>query len=357
MSIQDCQSLVIYLDDKCNFNCTYCDRDYIKSVGGQSLDETDAELRQFFEHVSSMPNAVRNVSFHGGEPLLFARKIDRIMEWLLPICQKAGWGINMTTNGSLAKKHEWLFEKYPGVFSVTVSYDFSFQIINREEFDVQAMAGVLNKYAAFWIWQFVLPIDRKDSFSFKTIDKIVNTCYTTGCRVVNILVLRHRRGQTNFEVIIDKIDLNQFFAAFIQFIEILYVKKITVHLDGSFEAIDKAYFSGHYKMILGPDGYIYPEFEFLEYKKDYARTGKWKNGIEFYSAPESAAIRSDCTTCESKPLCGLKYLHKMFDTTPSGNCKYFYKIIEFSTRYLSNLNSKKTLVEHIGINESFEVKQ
>lgn len=357
MSIQDCQTLVIYLDNKCNFNCTYCDRDYIKSLGGQSIDNTDQDIKKFFEYIASVPNNVKHVSFHGGEPLLFAKKIDSIMQWLLPICQENDWMLNMTTNGSLVKKHEWLFEKYPGVFSVTVSYDFSFQIINREEFDVIEMAKILNKYAMYWIWQFVLPIDRKDSFSFKTLDKIVNTCYTTGCKVINLLVLRHRRGQTNFDVIIDKVDLNQFFAAFIQFIEILYVKKIKVHLDGSFDAIDKAYFSGHQKMILGPDGYIYPEFEFLEYKKEYARTGRWKGDVEFYNPPESIAIRSDCMNCESKSLCGLKYLHKMFDTVPSGNCKYFYKIIEFATRYLSNLNRQKTLVDHIGINEDFKVRE
>lgn len=347
------ETLIIYLDNKCNFNCTYCDRDYVAKVNKQSLN-IDDDLRRF---ITNFDKRDITISFHGGEPLLFAKKIDSIVEWLLPIAKERNWKIGMTSNGSLVKKNEWLFIKYPKVFSLTISYDFLHQAENRKSFDVIEMSRVLNEYAKYWIWQTVLPIDKKDSLSLSTIQNIVKTCYETKCLLINFLVLRHIRGKDNFEVIIDRIDLNQFFVAFTEFLQILYIKKLKVYLDGNYEHIDKNYFGNHhYKMILSPDGYIYPEFEFLEYKKEYARIGKWRGDVEYYSMDESLVVLTSCMSCEEKSLCGLRYLHKMFDTTPSGNCKKFYMIIEFLTRHLNVLNSKKNIIDHIGINKDFEIK-
>jgi organic radical activating enzyme len=207
--------LTIYLGNKCNFDCNYCDRGYIKSIGNQATSRGVAdEMYEFFEWMAGQHNHVQYVSLHGGEPLLFARRIDQIMEWLAPMAEEAGWKIGITTNGSLVKKHEWLFEKWSGHIRATVSYDFMFQEENRDYLDVNEMADVLNKHSPEWKWQTVIPISDPRCFSFEAIKNIVNTCYSTGCRTINVIPLRHHRGKDKFDVLIDNIDLEQFLGAF-----------------------------------------------------------------------------------------------------------------------------------------------
>ena len=72
------------------------------------------------------------------------------------------------------------------------------------------MADVLNRTCEQWQWQFVIPIDDSKSFSFDNIKEIVNTCYKTKCRVINIIPLRHKRGKDKFDVILDRVNLSQF---------------------------------------------------------------------------------------------------------------------------------------------------
>ena len=52
--IEDCQDVSIYLGDVCNFNCTYCDRDYIKdTIGGQKMSADDVPaILEFFHALS-----------------------------------------------------------------------------------------------------------------------------------------------------------------------------------------------------------------------------------------------------------------------------------------------------------------
>ena len=64
--------IVIYLGNTCNFDCVYCDRGYIDSLGGQNLNKpTLQEMRDFLEWAEQQPNEIKRISFHGGEPLLF----------------------------------------------------------------------------------------------------------------------------------------------------------------------------------------------------------------------------------------------------------------------------------------------
>lgn len=308
-------------------------------------------MESFFEWVSETPNSLERVSFHGGEPMLFVKRMDEIMQWLYPLAKKNGWTITITTNGSLIKENEWFFEKYGDVFYATVSYDFNYQEQNREAFDVKAMADVLNKHCTAWQWQFVLPIDDPAAFSFDTIKSVVTTCYATGCRLVNVIPLRHKRGKDKFDVIIDRLDLKQFFGAFLQFIQVLYLKGLTVYIDGNYTAIDKAYFSEHQKAILSPDGYMYPEFEFLEYKIDDARIGDWKNKVFWKNKGDAGMIPDSCNGCSKQPSCGLKYLYHMFNETPAGKCKEFYTYLDYAIFHNAKLNEKKTLLEHIGIEQ------
>ena len=350
--------VVIYLGNTCNFDCVYCDRGYIESLGGQNLNKTTTqEMKEFLEWAETQPNEIQRISFHGGEPLLFIKRMEEVMQWLYPMAKKNNWKVTLTTNGSLVKECEWFFEKYKDVLYATISYDFMYQKQNREEFDLYEMADVLNRTCDQWQWQFVIPIDDPKSFSFENIKEIVNTCYKTKCTTVNIIPLRHKRGKDKFDVIIDRVNLPQFLEAFLQFIQILYVKKIKVWIDGCYVDIDKAYFAEHNKLILSPDGFIYPEFDFLEYKTVNARIGNWKNKQIWRNQGDAGRIHDSCLSCSKRPSCGLKYLYKLFDVQPGGKCKEFYTYMDYVIFHNAKLNQKKTILDWVGIQEDFSVNE
>lgn len=350
--------ITLYLGNTCNFDCVYCDRGYIESIGGQNVNRTNVdEMKEFFEWVVSQPNDLKLVSFHGGEPLLFIKRMEQIMQWLYPMALEHDWKITLTTNGSLVKENEWFFAKYNKILRATVSYDFMYQEENREGFDVYEMAEVLNKYCDTWQWQFVMPIDNKTAFSFDNIKTIVNTCYKTNCRTINIIPLRHKRGKDKFDVIIDRINIPQFMDAFIQLIQILYIKRLNVFVDGCYTKIDKAYFGEHHKLILGPDGYMYPEFEFLEYKIDAGRIGNWKTRQIWKNLGNKSRIRDDCLSCHKESSCGLKYMYHLFDREPKGHCAEFYTAMDYIMMHLDKLHEKKSILEWVGINPDFEIEQ
>ena len=78
--------ITIYLGNECNFDCKYCDRGYIKSIGNIAIGhKTGDEMAEFFEWVKDQPNSIERVSFHGGEPLLFINRMETIMGWLYPM--------------------------------------------------------------------------------------------------------------------------------------------------------------------------------------------------------------------------------------------------------------------------------
>lgn len=357
--LENVKLLVIYLGNKCNFDCVYCDRGYIESVGGQSLGKQTADnIEKFFLWAEKQPNKIKRVSFHGGEPLLFIKRMKEIMVWLHPLCKRNGWIISMTTNGSLVADNVDFFEQYSGNLAATVSYDFIFQNKNRDVLDVEKMAAVLNKHCVEWKWQYVLPINDPQAFSFENLQDVVQTCYKTNCRVVNIIPLRHMRGKDKFDVLIDRVNLEQYFDALMQFIQILYVKKINVFIDGNYTEIDKNYFGDHSKLILAPDGYLYPEFDFLEYKLHEMRIGLWdtEHPQVWKQIGNKAKILDSCVGCPSEPSCGLKYLYKLFNETPKGACVNFYKYTDFIIRHNNQLKTKKHLLEWVGIDDTFEVK-
>ena len=352
------ETLIIYLGNTCNFDCVYCDRAYIEKLGGQNVSNKIVnELKDFIEYLENQPNNIQKVSFHGGEPFLFIKRVNEILEWLYPILLRNGWDLAFTTNGSLIVENKDFFEKYKDILAVTVSYDFLYQKENREEFDVIAMAEVLNNTCKNWYWQCVLPIDRPDSFSFENIKNIVKTCYQTNCRTINVIPLRHKRGKDKFTVIIDNLDLKQFLDAFIQFLQILYIKKINLYIDGCYNSLDKAYFSDHNKMILSPDGYIYPEFDFLEYKVTHMRIGNWKNKELYRKMGDIGRIPNSCISCEKISSCGLKYLYHLFETEPIGKCKEFYTYLDYAMMHLSKLKEKPNILSWVGIDENFIFKE
>ena len=69
--MKNVNTISIYLGDTCNFNCQYCDRDYIKSLGGQNMSKQYIQkLKTFFEWAFNQPNRVDRIALHGGEPFL-----------------------------------------------------------------------------------------------------------------------------------------------------------------------------------------------------------------------------------------------------------------------------------------------
>jgi hypothetical protein len=52
-----------------------------------------------------------------------------------------------------------------------------------------------------------------------------------------------------------------------------------------------------------------------------------------------------------RDACGLKYLYKMFDEEPKGNCVDFYATINLMVKHLHALKQKPTLMHWIGIGD------
>ena len=68
----NCKDISVYLGNKCNFDCHYCDRVYIESVvGGQTWSDEDTE--ELIEYLSTINDEDVVISFHGGEPFVFIK--------------------------------------------------------------------------------------------------------------------------------------------------------------------------------------------------------------------------------------------------------------------------------------------
>jgi len=351
----------IYLGNTCNFDCTYCDREYIaKDIGGQTMKHAWVDLvEDFFDKV--VPNCpdLKFISLHGGEPFLFVSRMNEILERIYPkYIEGTDRYLSITTNGSLIAENKEFMRKWGSKLKLTISYDFMFQGENRELFDLEEMTKIIRETGATMQWQFVVPINDKRAFSMDSITDVVRTCQTTGCNTVNLIPLRHRRGARKFDVLIDDIHLPEFFDNFIQFITILYAKRINLYVDGIYgpvKSIDKFYYDNHNKIILSPDGYMYPEYDFAEYKRQEFKVGQWTDGTKqfqpvfFRQKDQLDIIREDCYDCPSKNSCGLKYLYKMFGEKPKGSCVDFYKMIDASIGYCWKLQQKDSVFEWVGL--------
>lgn len=280
---------------------------------------------------------VEMVTFHGGEPFLFAKRMDDILTAL----DDPDLVVGITTNGSRLKTHEWFLEKWAKNIRLNISYDFIYQAKNREILDLDGLVEMLHKYDIQHIWQYVIPIQEANAFSFENIQDVVRTMHKSGSSILNLIPLRHRRGKDKFETLLD-INMAQFADMMIRFINTLYNYNIRVFVDGNREVIEKSYLTNHNKVILSPDGYMYPEYDFCEYKREEFRVGEWLEKLEFNRLQdEENVIQYKCTGCPQRNNCGLKYLHKMFDTQPDGEqCVKFYTIIEALVDYTLKLYEK-----------------
>jgi sulfatase maturation enzyme AslB (radical SAM superfamily) len=293
----------------------------------------------------------KSLSFHGGEPFLYIKHIDEYLEQLVPAL-----GDDMryfiTTNGSMIAENEWFFEKWGNRITITLSYDFNYQEVNREAVDLTAIARIIEKYNSSMMFQFVVPTNIPDAYGEDTIAEVIRSARLAHCDTINIIPLRHYRGKEKFKVLIDDIDLKWWSVNFMRFIQTLYVQGLKVNIDGNYAGIEKDYLSNHSKLILSPDGYIYPEFDYLEYQRSEYRTGRWAGTPELYrNRNEDELLLSGCVACDSRHSCGLKYLYAMFEETPAGNCVEFYKIIDLMVKHLHKLKTKPTLMHWIGYDD------
>jgi len=344
------------MGDTCNFDCVYCDREYIKKdIGSQNLrsDNVD-QLDRFFELLENSENKIKYVSFHGGEPMLYLKKIDQILDRIHHRIEKIGARVAMTTNGSMMAENEWFFAKWGYNFTITLSYDFRFQELNREAIDLEAVARISQEHGCQNMFQFVVPTDLPDAYDADTVASVIRDCKLMRCNAVNVIPLRHHRGLRKFKVLIDDINLDRFSINFMRFIQTLYVQGINVYIDGNYDKVDKQYLNNHGKLILSPDGYIYPEFDFLEYKRTEFRTGEWRDNIVLYrTGDEDQHLLDGCKNCEQRANCGLKYLYKMFNETPKGSCVDFYATIDVMVKHLYKLKQKPSLLHWIGYEDKY----
>jgi MoaA/NifB/PqqE/SkfB family radical SAM enzyme len=340
------KAITIYLGDTCNFDCVYCDRTYIREdIGSQNLSKRSFDdIVNFMKIAKEHAHDLKAISFHGGEPMLYIKRIDQLMDLIHPLF---GDTIEyyMTTNGSLIPENEWFFQKW-NHFHVTLSYDFNYQEVNREAIDLKALADTLYRNNCYLMFQFVCP---PDGFNENTIAAVISACKEARCDTVNLIPLRHHRGKQKFKVLVDDFDMKWYSVYFMRFIQTLYVQGINLNIDGNYDKIDKQYLNNHGKLILSPDGFIYPEFDYLEYKRKEFRVGKWRGGVELNRVKsEEDFIREGCQSCELRDVCGLKYLYHMFDEEPGGKCVDFYRTISLMVRHLHKLKQKPTLMHWIG---------
>lgn len=347
-----CQDVSFHLGTKCNFQCGYCDRKYITKIGNQSFSIDDVPaLISFLRETGLLNTPPKMFSFHGGEPLVFVDVMDKIIssitnEALSPV------QFFIQTNGSLIERNEQFFKRWGKSLRISISYDFLYQPINRTDFDIHKALTILNEMGIEDIQlQYVMPITDPSVFSLKTVKAVVSMFAQHTIRNIVLIPLRHHRGADNFKVFIDDLDLPHFFNAFLRFIHVLYTYGVNVDVDGQGTGIDKHYFNQHKQIILSPDGLIYPEYDFLEYKWTHTSIGSWKSPIVLNRIKnDDDMLLPECVTCPSRQNCGIKYLFKGFnEPLKTLKCKQFYEMLSTIILHAQKLKHKKTFFHWIGI--------
>ena len=343
-----CKDLSIYLGNACNFNCGYCDRDYIKtSIGSQSVNYAMASnVVGLLESLSASGDLPPMLSFHGGEPFYFVSRMHFILSSTRHLL--TGTKVFIQSNGSLLSENESFFEEFQDLdLIVSISYDFKFQEENRTTFDLKSALHMLKRYGVKVQLQYVIPLHNPSCFSFDIIREIVDLTVHSGLvSRVNLIPLRHIRGKDKFRLVIEDVDLTSFLYAMVKFVEVLYVLGVSLSIDGHGMGIHKDYFNNHKQLVVSPDGYLYPEYDFLEYQMPETRIGSWNSkGLTVHPVDEKLLSYPECWECPQTKVCGLKYLFKAFEkTTAPHKCIPFYEALTMVTNHSQKLATKKSLV-------------
>lgn len=343
--LSECRLVSIYLGNECNFDCTYCDRSYIsEEIGGQGMPHSSVKhIVNFFEQIyrDSSLN-IRLIAFHGGEPFLYVKRMDQILDNIKGYLDQYDLKLLITTNGSLLVKNKWFLEKWAKYLNINFSYDFIYQEENRSAVDIRSIGQTCKDLGIQLVWQFVMPLTDGKMFSEELVSDIVQKSQLANVEKINLIPLRHHRGAQKFQDFFDDIDLEKLHTDLVSFIIQLYNNKINVVVDGCEEYIDKNYTGKHYKAILSPDGNMYTEYDFCEYKRTEFSIGTWMSKIiqgfspNFYpidNSKEDSLINEKCLNCSERAECGIKYLYKMFDVPPKETCVEFYKVLTSAIKY------------------------
>lgn len=356
--LSECIQVSIYLGNTCNFDCNYCDRSYISNaIGNQAMNRSNIDhLENFFEQIYKESDLkLQQIAFHGGEPFLFVKRMDQIIERLKPVLDEHNLKVLITTNASLILENEWFLRKWKRYLRFTFSYDFIFQEENREFVDIDAVGKLCEELKIPIMWQFVMPLYDNRVFSLDVAKDIIDKSKYSAERSITLIPLRHYRGEEKFKDFFDEINTYQMTSEFMRFLNVLFSYGIRARIDGAYKVVDKKYTRKHYKIILSPDGYMYPEYDFCEYQAKDFRVGQWynKEAVQMKQLPfvptftydpdtnrEDNLIHEKCRTCSVRASCGIKYLYKLFNKPPKSSCVGFYRAIDELLDYSTKLNTK-----------------
>jgi radical SAM protein with 4Fe4S-binding SPASM domain len=131
----------------------------------------------------------------------------------------------------------------------------------------------------------------------------------------------------------------------------LHVAGINLAIDGHTQEVEKNYYANHKQIVLAPDGLIYPEYQFIEYKAPAYNIGSWADGEFKRTEKKDHLLRTACVTCPERELCGLQYYYSMFEIDPPDldKCRSFYQYIDLCIRHLAKLKQHKNLLSAVGI--------
>ena len=341
--------LVIYPGTQCNFNCTYCDRDYIKEVHGYQKLTTE-DLHDIFNLIESLDYDFKMLSFHGGEPFVFTKLIDKIITWTEE--NKPFKHYYFQTNGSLILNNKEFITKWKDKIIISISYDFNKQEDNRTGFDMEESLEFLKSIGVPAKLQSVVPMDGS-FFDSDTIHKILrwkerNLVYRLG-----FVPLKYIRSVEEYKILLDDMSeeyITAFFFKFIRFLQTLVLYNIEFHLDGVDDFTEDSFkdYSDPVELIVSPDGYMYSEFDFLDYRQEHLRFGKWRDGVEIYK-DVPFKMMDECKECTAKNICGLKYARQEFDLGfKTFNCRTFLTLQQMTFKHITKLR-ERSLLEHVGI--------
>jgi sulfatase maturation enzyme AslB (radical SAM superfamily) len=357
--------LSIHLGSTCNLNCTYCDRDAIKELHG-NIQMKKSDVPQIINFIKSFnvgsESPLDFITFYGGEPLLWVEIMDDIMTGVLEnVCQKMKFQI--VTNGLLILKNKDFFQKWNQRLMISLSYDFSYQESLRESptnsppLLIDDTLDFLHQNVSNIELYYTVPPDSRDFFSIDRIAPIVKLFSQHRNKINKLsLVLARFTYKPNVGFIdlltIPGFSLNEYFTRMKQFLEVLYVYKIPVCLDGVTPDIGLPSTDNYDYYILSADGYLYPEYVTAEYHNEKARKGQWKDKIEIYHDWEPPILEK-CKSCiyMDPPICNdIHFYYTWADnqTLDKSPCKDFTKLIDiFLNRYNYDLNKEDDLIKHI----------
>jgi MoaA/NifB/PqqE/SkfB family radical SAM enzyme len=330
----------------CNFGCTYCDRDYLINENLTKLLQED-DIPKICGYINSR-RPFNLLTFHGGEPLLHCSKIAKIIDTL----DNSSDTYFIQTNGSLILNNKEFFKKYKSQIFVSISYDFCTQEQNRTMIDIGKTLEFLQSLNIKTQLQSVIQIN-SEFFDDNNLLDIITLYKKYNVHQIDLITLRHKRGKDKFKVFLDdftELEIQQYFMKFISAMIKLQSFGVNIYIDGAVQALEenKKYFNkdSAYLNIVSPNGYVYSEFDFLDYEENYFAIDSWKDNIP---EPKSDFVmNSGCIGCEQYDVCGLKFLVSTFGKETPKNCKLFYafmRVVHSFGLYIGSTNLTKVILD------------